>query len=489
MAVTIRDVAALAGVSPSTVSRTCRNNPSISEETKERVRRAAKQLGYAMEGISTPATRTVGVILPLSAREVYENPFYLEMIRGINQFCNAHQYVSTIVTGRDNDEILSAVRLLVSSGAADAFILLYSRQGDTVIDYLVQANLLYVLIGKAYAYANKTVYIDNDNFLAGQEATEYLIRRGHRRIAYLGSDNAYLFTADRKRGYQSALALAGLPLREDYCVEMTALDMEDAALRALIERADRPTAIVVSDDLLGVTLERVCLTRGLSIPEDISIISFNNSLFAKLTSPRLTSVDLNSFQLGIEAASQLISHIDHPELMATKSIIPHRRAGELRNPFLTRAAALADGYTAGTYTGRADGRNGEITVDVTFSEDAITDIVVKDHQETAGIADAAINDLPGEIVASQSLAVDAKSGATFTSEGIVNAVADAVAQAGGDADALRAVPVEKELSTETIEMTTDVVVVGGVMGDDSPSGANNGWALTAGKLAAEAIAE
>ena len=99
-------------------------------------------------------------------------------------------------------------------------------------------------------------------------------------------------------------------------------------------------------------------------------------------------------------------------------------------------------------------------MDVTFSEDAITDIVVKDHQETAGIADAAINDLPGEIVASQSLAVDAKSGATFTSEGIVNAVADAVAQAGGDADALRAVPVEKELSTETIEMTTDVVVVG-----------------------------
>ena len=193
MAVTIRDVAALAGVSPSTVSRTCQNSPSISEDTKRRVRQAAKQLGYAMGGdpAQSPAPRTIGVILPPSAREVYENPFYLEMIRGINQFCNAHQYVSTIVTGRDNDEILTAIRLLVSTGAADAFILLYSRQGDTVIDYLVQAELMYVLIGKAYAYANKTVYIDNDNFLAGQEATEYLIRRGHRRIAYLGSDNAY----------------------------------------------------------------------------------------------------------------------------------------------------------------------------------------------------------------------------------------------------------------------------------------------------------
>ena len=80
---------------------------------------------------AVPAPRTIGVILPPSAREVYENPFYLEMIRGINQFCNAHQYVSTfIVTGRDNDEILAAIRLLVSTGAADAFILLYSRQGD-----------------------------------------------------------------------------------------------------------------------------------------------------------------------------------------------------------------------------------------------------------------------------------------------------------------------------------------------------------------------
>ena len=326
MAVTIRDVAALAGVSPSTVSRTCQNSPSISEDTKRRVRQAAKQLGYAMGGdpAQSPAPRTIGVILPPSAREVYENPFYLEMIRGINQFCNAHQYVSTIVTGRDNDEILAAIRLLVSTGAADAFILLYSRQGDTVIDYLVQAELMYVLIGKAYAYANKTVYIDNDNFLAGQEATEYLIRRGHRRIAYLGSDNAYFFTADRRRGYQAALALADIPLPEDYCVEMPTLGSDDAAVHALLSRADRPTAIVVSDDLLGMTLGRACLAHGLSIPKDISIISFNNSLFAKLTSPRLTSVDLNSFQLGIEAASQLISHIDHPELMATKSIIPHR---------------------------------------------------------------------------------------------------------------------------------------------------------------------
>ena len=185
VAVTIKDVGALAGVSPSTVSRTYRNNPSISEETKERVRCAAQQLGYqtgAAQG-ERIGLRTIGVILPPSAREVYENPFYLEMIRGINQFCNAHQYVSTIITGRDNDEILSAVKMLISTHRADSFILLYSRLGDTVIDYLYNAKQIYVLIGKANAYANQTVYIDNDNFLAGQEATEHLIQLGHRRSA------------------------------------------------------------------------------------------------------------------------------------------------------------------------------------------------------------------------------------------------------------------------------------------------------------------
>ena len=123
---------------------------------------------------------------------------------------------------------------------------------------------------------------------------------------------------------RAALALADIPLLEDYCVEMPTLGSDDAAVHALLSRADRPTAIVVSDDLLGMTLGRACLAHGLSIPKDISIISFNNSLFAKLTSPRLTSVDLNSFQLGIEAASQLINHVERPELMATKSIIPHR---------------------------------------------------------------------------------------------------------------------------------------------------------------------
>jgi len=113
-------------------------------------------------------------------------------------------------------------------------------------------------------------------------------------------------------------------LRTDYCVEVASITQNGAeAIRALLNLDERPTAIVVSDDLLALSLERVCLELGISIPGDLSIICFNNSLFSRLTSPQLTAIDVNSFQLGSEAAAQLINHIENPNLLATKIIVPH----------------------------------------------------------------------------------------------------------------------------------------------------------------------
>lgn len=328
MAVTIKDVAALAGVSPSTVSRTCKNNPSISEETKERVRKAMAELGYEpnfqASNLASQNSRTIGIILPASAKEVYENSFYLEAIQGISHYCNGRQYMTTIVTGQNEAEILDAVRSMSRSGKVDGFIVLYSKKEDPVIDYLFNEGLLYILIGKATQYTNQTIYIDNDNLLAGREAAEYLYQLGHRRIAYLGSDSSLMFSADRKAGYQLALASHQLPVRPEYCVEVKNVsENNEEAIRGLLMQKDRPTAILVSDDILAVSLERVCLENHLAIPEDLSIISFNNSLFARLTSPQLTSIDIGAGQLGSEAASQIINHIENPNLLATKIIVPH----------------------------------------------------------------------------------------------------------------------------------------------------------------------
>ena len=329
MAITIRDVATLAGVSPSTVSRTCKDHSSISEETKIRVRRAMDQLGYEYnapkEASNNHVSRTIGIILPPSTRQTYENPFYLEAIRGISQFCNGHKYISTIITGQNNDELMEAIGTMISGNQVDGFVVLYSKEDDSIVDYLYSEGFTYVLIGKAKKYANHTIYIDNDNILAGKEATEYLISLGHKKIAYLGSESIMIFSSDRKAGYQMALLQNDMLVDKKYCIEVDNVFIDECKLLIeMLKSEDRPTAMIVSDDILAVSLERVCNQCGLSIPEDLSIVSFNDSLFAKLTSPQLTSVDVNSFQLGIEAASQLLNHVENPNLLATKIIVPHR---------------------------------------------------------------------------------------------------------------------------------------------------------------------
>ena len=328
MTVTIKDVAALAGVSPSTVSRTCKDNPSISEETKERVRKAMAELGYEpnfqASNLASNISRTIGIILPPSQRETYENSVYLKMIRGISQFCNQRQYISTIITGKDEQEMIQAIQTMNRSGKVDGYIVLFSRQQDTIIDYLCEEGVLYVLIGKANQFANQTIYIDNDNLMAGQDATEYLIKLGHERIAFVGSNRNLIYSNDRRNGYHLALMQHDIPIRPEYCVELFSLTQNTyEPVRELLQLPEPPTAVVVSDDILAVIVQYVCLGTGMSIPEDLSLVSFNNSLFSGLNTPQLTTIDVNSFQLGIEAASQIINHIENPNLLATKIIVPH----------------------------------------------------------------------------------------------------------------------------------------------------------------------
>mgnify|MGYP003303561090 CR=1 FL=1 len=330
MAVTIKDVAKLAGVSPSTVSRVCNDNPAISRETRERVQKAMSQLGYESPsgGNDTQpntSVKMIGIILPPSQVDVYDNTFYLKAIRGISRFCNQQQVATNVITGKDYEEILQSIQTLHRSGMADGFILLYSFKDDIVVDYLCENGLLYVIVGKANELANQTISIDNDNLLAGREATDYLYDLGHRRIGYLGGKDDFLYAFDRKSGYQLSLLQHGLQVKPEYCFEIESVQNDNLSmLKELLQQENRPTAFVVSDDMLALALERVCAQTQLSIPDDISIISFNNSMYAKLASPQLTSVDINSFQLGHEAASQIINHADYPNLMATKIVVPHQ---------------------------------------------------------------------------------------------------------------------------------------------------------------------
>ncbi len=288
-----------------------------------------QELGYEPAKPEAPAPspiRMVGIVLPPSERDAYENTFYLKAIRGISQVCNQRSVGSTIITGKDYPEILHSIQTLHRSGRIDGFILLYSRKKDIVLDYLWEQGILYVMVGKPSEMADQTICIDNDNLLAARQATDYLYSLGHRRIAYLGNRSDFMHSADRRAGWQLSLLLHGLPICPESCVEMEGNNTSDGvdALRSLLSREDRPTAFVVSEDILALSLERVCAQMHLTIPGDLSIIAFNNSLYTEMSEPQLTSVDINAYQLGQEAAVEFIRHLEDPDLRTNKIIVPHK---------------------------------------------------------------------------------------------------------------------------------------------------------------------
>jgi len=329
MAVTIKDIAAQAGVSPSTVSRVCNDNPSISKETRDRVRKVMAELGYE-PGIpaAVPAVNSihmVGIVLPPSLISAYRNPFFLETVRGISEFCNPHGVVTAIVTSANDEEAMAAVKKLASTRQIDGFILLYSKQDDPVVEYLCEEGILYVVVGTPQQFRSQTVCIDNDNLSASREATDFLCELGHQRIGYLGGSSSFFHCRDRKAGFQLSMMQHGLGIDPTICLEIVNAANEGTdRIQALLSREDRPSAILTDDDILALLLEQQCFNLGLRIPEDISILSFNNSLYTSMTATPLTCVDVNSFQLGFEAASQIINHVENPNLMATKILVPHR---------------------------------------------------------------------------------------------------------------------------------------------------------------------
>lgn len=328
MSVTIKDVAKLAGVSPSTVSRTCSNHPAISEKTKLKVKKAMMELGYEpnfqASNLAGKSSKTIGLILPIQENDIYENSFFLEVIHGICQYCNKYKYMNTIISENSEEKMITFIDSIVKAGKVDGFILLYSKVKDPVVEYLNSHSLSYVMIGKPSSNINSTIYIDNDNITAGKDATDYLINLGHKKIAFVCDRENRIFIQDRQTGYISSLIGNNLPYEERWCIYKDLNNERDIEeIKKIFTSKNAPTAIVAIDDIVALTLEKIFNDIGVKVPEDISIISFNNSLLSKLTKPQLTCVDINNYQLGEESAAQIIKYVQNREMVATKIIVPH----------------------------------------------------------------------------------------------------------------------------------------------------------------------
>lgn len=326
MAITIKDVAKAANVSPSTVSRVIANNPRISEDTKRRVREAMDKLGYhpnfQARSLAVKSTETIGIVMPFSASQVLQDPFFPEVIRGISCKAREHRFGMYLSTGGTEDEILEEVIGMVQGKRVDGLILLYSRTDDRLIKYLLDVDFPFTVIGRPFVGAERVTHVDNDNIYITKVVTDYLIQLGHKKIAFVGVDFDFVFTIDRLEGYKQALTEAGIPFKEDYIIHRTRLNEGRQAIKSFLSTVEPPTALVCADDFLAIELISHLEALHINVPEEVSVVSFNNVLLAEHSKPPLTSVDIDIFQLGLEGANCLIEKIKNPDVLPKRITIP-----------------------------------------------------------------------------------------------------------------------------------------------------------------------
>ena len=293
--VTIKDVAAKAGVNPSTVSRVLKDNKSISQKTKDKVRKAMAELDYvpnvAAQMLASGLTYNVGLIFPpLMTPDRLNEPFFMQILSTITSEAKLNDFTVSIATRMTVDELEEQVKLMYSQKRVDGFIILYSDPEDPDRKYLMDNDVPFVIVGAPEGFENDITYIDNDNQLMGKKAVEYLYQKGHREILFVTDDLKSEVSSERYFGY-----LRGMEKLElDSNPALLFNRRDPMVLEELIQNIEesKATALIVIADTISVRITQFLSYHQLSVPDDISIITFNNSAYSTLVHPYLTTFDL-----------------------------------------------------------------------------------------------------------------------------------------------------------------------------------------------------
>lgn len=323
MPVTIKDVAKAAGVSPSTVTRVIQNKSTISDETKKRVRKAMKELNYHpnlnARSLVSSYTQVIGLVLPDDSDVFYQNPFFPSVLRGIAQVASENHYAIQIATGKDEKERLNAISQMVYGKRVDGLIFLYAQENDPLVQLVVDEQFPFLILGKSLSPFIPLV--DNDNIQAGFDATEYFIKKGCSRIAFIGGTKKLFVTQDRLTGYEQALQEHNLPLDSQHTFFADEF-LEEKGYKfskQLFEYDPKTDAVITTDSLLA---EGVCNYLN-EHQLDVPVLSFDS------VNPRLNLaayVDINSLALGrtsFETILQIINDVKENRQICYRQVIAH----------------------------------------------------------------------------------------------------------------------------------------------------------------------
>ena len=320
MNTTSKDVAALAGVHPSTVSRVINNDPRISEKTKERVLLVIKKLGYTpnaiARGLKTKRTHTLGMLIP-----DITNPFFAEIARGVEDAANKNTF-NVILCNTDDKLKKERTYLQILRGKrVDGLILGTAHIKDKSILEIEKKKFPYILVSRNIEELNKNCIIVED-IEGGKMATEYLIKLGHRQIAHITGPLKTRSALNRLKGYKLALKKYEIEYRDELVGEGDfRIKGGYQVMKKFLKLGEPPTAIFAANDLLALGAMQAIQKMNFRIPNDFSVIGFNDIALASFVYPPLTTIRQPMMEMGKLAVKMLIKIIEEGEFNQKKEVL------------------------------------------------------------------------------------------------------------------------------------------------------------------------
>ncbi|OCL27980.1 hypothetical protein U472_01920 [Orenia metallireducens] len=305
----MKDVAKLAGVSTSTVSRVISNDSRISNRTKKKVLKIMEELNYypntIARSLANNKTDTIGVIMPSYKEDIFINPFFQKVLKGISLIASQHFFDILIVTNHKEESDVDVLRRIIKGKRVDGLILTRSKEEDEGIKFLKENKFPFVLIGSCLEY-DDIPSVDNDNEQASYDLTSLLIKKDRKKITFIGGELDSVVMKERYKGYLKALKEHNITFKEDYFIFDRFLEKSGYDLTSrLMELHDNLDAIIVADDLMSLGVLKRLKEGENRVPEDIMLASFNNTILAKYANPSITSIEINSIELGRRACEKL----------------------------------------------------------------------------------------------------------------------------------------------------------------------------------------
>ncbi|GHY92364.1 substrate-binding domain-containing protein [Vibrio metoecus] len=313
---TMKDIARLAGVSTSTVSHVINKSRFVSDEIAERVNNAAQQLNYAPSALARSLkmnrTKTIGMLVTTST-----NPFFGEVVKGVERSCYHKGYNLILCnTEGDNQRMKASINTLLQKRVDGLLLMCSTLEGERldVFDRYPDIPVVVMDWGPILFASDK---IQDNSLQGGYMAAKHLIECGHKEIGCITGPLIRHQAQMRYEGYKRALAEAGLGIHPDWIIESD-FECEGGyqAFEKLYERGKLPSALFVCNDMMAMGVIQAASQRGLRVPDDLSLIGYDDVHIAKFMTPALTTIHQPKYRLGKAAVDTLLYRLENPDTTA-----------------------------------------------------------------------------------------------------------------------------------------------------------------------------